>query len=110
MQGHRPADPEGRQDLQPDAQAQGRFVPRDLLKLLRARTLDLRLMQNLSAAHRQISASTIERYRAMATPIATAPGNSPTLARTSRRCSLPSRAVPPYRILYSGRGPGRGIS
>jgi hypothetical protein len=32
MQGHRPADPEGRQDLQLDAQAQGRVVPRDLLK------------------------------------------------------------------------------
>ena len=31
LQGHRQSDPEGDQDLQPHAQAQGRAVPRDLL-------------------------------------------------------------------------------
>jgi hypothetical protein len=39
MQGHRQADPEGDQDLQSHAQAQGRAVPRDLLRLPRRRPL-----------------------------------------------------------------------
>jgi Methyltransferase domain len=65
-------------------------------------------MQNQSAAHRQISASTIGRYRAMRPNIAAAPGTT-TSARTSTRCSLRSRGSRRIASSISAAAPGRDL-
>jgi SAM-dependent methyltransferase len=63
-------------------------------------------MQNLPAAHRQISASTIGRYRAMATPYRDGTWNHD----VSQNIQALLAAIPwvrPYRILDLGCGTGR---
>ena len=63
-------------------------------------------MQNLSAAHRQISASTIGRYRAMATPYRDGTWNHD--ASHNIQALLAAVAgVRPYRILDLGCGTSR---
>ena len=65
-------------------------------------------MQNLSAAHRQISASTIERYRAMATPYRDGTWNHD-VSQNIQALLAAITGVPPYRILDLGCGPGRDL-
>jgi SAM-dependent methyltransferase len=65
-------------------------------------------MQNLSAADRQISASTIGRYRAMATHYRDGTWNHD--VRQNVQALLAAIAgIPPYRILDLGCGPGRDL-
>jgi trans-aconitate methyltransferase len=65
-------------------------------------------MQNLSAAHRQISASTIRRYRAMATSYREGTWNHD--VSQNIQALLAAIAGPaPYRILDLGCGPGRDL-
>ena len=65
-------------------------------------------MQNLSAAHRQISASTIERYRAMATPYRDGTWNHDVSQNIQALLAAIAGAAP-YRILDLGCGPGRDL-
>jgi trans-aconitate methyltransferase len=65
-------------------------------------------MQNLSAAHRQISASTIERYRAMATPYRDGTWNHD-VSQNIEALLAAIAGTPPYRILDLGCGPGRDL-
>jgi SAM-dependent methyltransferase len=65
-------------------------------------------MQNLSAAHRQISASTIGRYRAMATPYRDGTWNHD-VSQNIQALLAAITGVPPYRILDLGCGPGRDL-
>ena len=65
-------------------------------------------MQNLSAAHRQISASTIECYRAMATPYRDGTWNHD-VSQNIQALLAAITGVPPYRILDLGCGPGRDL-
>jgi SAM-dependent methyltransferase len=63
-------------------------------------------MQNLSAAHRQISASTIGRYRAMAAPYRDGTWD---VSQNIQALLAAITGVPPYRILDLGCGPGRDL-
>ena len=65
-------------------------------------------MQNLSAAHRQISASTIDCYRAMATPYRDGTWNHD-VSQNIQTLLDAITGVPPYRILDLGCGPGRDL-
>jgi trans-aconitate methyltransferase len=65
-------------------------------------------MQSLSAAHRQISASTIERYRAMATPYRDGTWNHD-VSQNVEALLAAITGTPPYRILDLGCGPGRDL-
>jgi trans-aconitate methyltransferase len=67
-----------------------------------------RLMQNLSSAHRQISASTIRQYRAMATPYRDDTW-SHDVSQNIQALLAAIAGVPPYRILDLGCGPGRDL-
>ena len=55
-------------------------------------------MQNLSAAHRQISASTIERYRSMATPYRDGTWNHD-VSQNIQALLAAIAGASPYRIL-----------
>jgi trans-aconitate methyltransferase len=65
-------------------------------------------MQNLSAAHRQISLSTIERYGAMAVPYRDGTWNHD-VNQNIQGLLAAITAAPPYRILDLGCGPGRDL-
>jgi SAM-dependent methyltransferase len=65
-------------------------------------------MQNLSAAHREISASTIGRYRAMATSYREGTWNHD-VSQNIQALLAAIAGVPPYRILDLGCGPGRDL-
>jgi SAM-dependent methyltransferase len=65
-------------------------------------------MQNLSAAHRQISASTIGQYRAMAIPYRDGTWNHD-VSQNIQALLAAIPGVPPYRILDLGCGPGRDL-
>ena len=65
-------------------------------------------MQNLSAAHRQISASTIGQYRAMATPYRDGTWNHD-VSQNIQALLAAIAGAPPYRILDLGCGPGRDL-
>ena len=65
-------------------------------------------MQNLSAAHRQISASTIGQYRAMATPYRDGTWNHD-VSQNIQALLAAIAGTPPYRILDLGCGPGRDL-
>ena len=65
-------------------------------------------MQNLSAADRQISASTIGQYRSMATPYRDATWNHDVSQNIQALIAVIAGA-PPYRILDLGCGPGRDL-
>jgi SAM-dependent methyltransferase len=65
-------------------------------------------MPNPSAAHRQISASTIGRYRAMATPYRDGTWNHD-VSQNIQALLGAIAGVPPYRILDLGCGPGRDL-
>jgi trans-aconitate methyltransferase len=65
-------------------------------------------MQNLSAAHRQISASTIGQYRSMATPYRDGTWNHD-VSQNIQALLAALPGVPPYRILDLGCGPGRDL-
>src|SRR5918995_430689 len=67
-----------------------------------------RPMQNLSAAHRQISASTIGQYRSMATPYRDGTWNHD-VSHNIQALLAAIAGVPPYRILDLGCGPGRDL-
>jgi SAM-dependent methyltransferase len=66
------------------------------------------LTQNLSSAHRQISASTIGRYRAMATPYRDGTWNHDVSQNVQALLAAIAGAAP-YRILDLGCGPGRDL-
>src|ERR687892_348481 len=65
-------------------------------------------MQHLSAAHRQISASTIGRYRSMATPYRDGTWNHD-VSQNIQALLAAIAGAPPYRILDLGCGPGRDL-
>jgi SAM-dependent methyltransferase len=65
-------------------------------------------MQNPSAAHRQISASTIGQYRAMATPYRDGTWNHD-VSQNIEALLTAITGVSPYRILDLGCGPGRDL-
>jgi SAM-dependent methyltransferase len=65
-------------------------------------------MHNLSAAHGQISASTISHYRAMATLYRDGTWNHDVSQNIQALLAAIARA-PPYRILDLGCGPGRDL-
>jgi SAM-dependent methyltransferase len=65
-------------------------------------------MQNLPAAHRQISAATIGRYRAMATPYRDGTWNHD-VSQNIQALIAAITGAPPYRILDLGCGPGRDL-
>jgi SAM-dependent methyltransferase len=65
-------------------------------------------MQNLSAAHRQISASTIGQYRAMAAPYRDGTWNHD-VSQNIQALLAAIAGAPPYRILDLGCGPGRDL-
>jgi SAM-dependent methyltransferase len=65
-------------------------------------------MQNLSAAHRQISASTLGRYRAMATRYRDGTWNHD-VSQNIRMLLAAIAGLPPYQILDLGCGPGRDL-
>jgi SAM-dependent methyltransferase len=65
-------------------------------------------MQNLSAADRQISASTIGQYRAMATPYRDGTWDHD-VSQNIQTLLAAITGVPPYRILDLGCGPGRDL-
>ena len=65
-------------------------------------------MQNLSAANRQISASTIGQYRSMATPYRDGTWNHD-VSQNIQTLLAAIAGVPPYRILDLGCGPGRDL-
>ena len=65
-------------------------------------------MQNLSAADRQISASTIGRYRAMATPYRDGTWDHD-VSQNIQTLLAAIAGAPPYRILDLGCGPGRDL-
>jgi hypothetical protein len=65
-------------------------------------------MQNLSAADRQISASTIECYRAMAAPYRDGTWNHD-VSQNVQALLAAIGGIPPYRILDLGCGPGRDL-
>src|SRR5687768_3229460 len=65
-------------------------------------------MQNPSAAHRQISASTIGQYRAMATPYRDGTWNHD-VSQNIEALLAAIAGVSPYRILDLGCGPGRDL-
>jgi SAM-dependent methyltransferase len=65
-------------------------------------------MQNLSAAHREISASTIGRYRAMATSYREGTWNHD-VSQNIQALLAAISGVPLYRILDLGCGPGRDL-
>ena len=62
-------------------------------------------MQNLSATHRQISASTIERYRTMATAYRDGIWNHD-VSQNIQALLAAITGVSPYRVLDLGCGPG----
>jgi SAM-dependent methyltransferase len=65
-------------------------------------------MHDLSAAHRQISASTIGQYRAMATPYRDGTWNHD-VSQNIEALLTAITGVSPYRILDLGCGPGRDL-
>jgi SAM-dependent methyltransferase len=65
-------------------------------------------MQNLSAAHGQISASTIGQYRAMAIPYRDGTWNHD-VSQNIQALLTAIAGAPPYRILDLGCGPGRDL-
>ena len=65
-------------------------------------------MHKLSAAHDQISASTISHYRAMATLYRDGTWNQD-VSQNIQRLLAAIAGVPPYRILDLGCGPGRDL-
>ena len=65
-------------------------------------------MRNLSTADRQISASTIERYRAMATPYRDGTWDHD-VSQNIQALLAAIAGAPPYRILDLGCGPGRDL-
>jgi SAM-dependent methyltransferase len=65
-------------------------------------------MQNLSAAHRQISVSTIGQYRSMATPYRDGTWNHD-VSQNIQALLAAIAGAPPYRILDLGCGPGRDL-
>jgi SAM-dependent methyltransferase len=65
-------------------------------------------MQNLSAAHRQISASTIGQYRAMTTPYRDGTWTHD-VSQNIQALLAAIAGAPPYRILDLGCGPGRDL-
>ena len=65
-------------------------------------------MQNPSAAHRQISASTIGQYRAMATPYRDGTWDHD-VSQNIQALLAAIAGAPPYRILDLGCGPGRDL-
>ena len=65
-------------------------------------------MQNLSAAHRQISASTIGQYRSMAIHYRDGTWNHD-VSQNIEALLAAIAGVPPYRILDLGCGPGRDL-
>src|SRR5918996_338245 len=65
-------------------------------------------MQNQSSAHRQISASTIGQYRAMATPYRDGTWNHD-VSQNIQALLAALAGAPPYRILDLGCGPGRDL-
>jgi hypothetical protein len=65
-------------------------------------------MENLSAAHRQINASTIGRYRAMATPYRDGTWNHD-VSQKFQALLAAIAGTPPYRILDHGCGPARDL-
>jgi len=65
-------------------------------------------MQNVSAAHRQISASTIECYRAMAAPYRDGTWDHD-VSQNIEALLAAIAGTPPYRILDLGCGPGRDL-
>jgi trans-aconitate methyltransferase len=65
-------------------------------------------MQNQSSAHRQISASTIGQYRAMATPYRDGTWNHD-VSQNIQALLAAIAGAPPYRILDLGCGPGRDL-
>ena len=62
-------------------------------------------MQNLSAAHRQISASTIGQYRSMATPYRDGTWNHD-VSQNIQALLAAIPGVPPYRSSISAAAPG----
>jgi SAM-dependent methyltransferase len=65
-------------------------------------------MQNLSAAHREISTSTIGQYRSMATQYRDGTWNHD-VSQNIHALLASIAAAPPYRILDLGCGPGRDL-
>ena len=65
-------------------------------------------MQNLSAAHREISASTIGQYRSMATHYRDGTWNHD-VSQNIEALLAAIAGAPPYRILDLGCGPGRDL-
>ena len=65
-------------------------------------------MQNLSATHRQISASTIGQYRAMAAPYRDGTWYHD-VSQNIQALLAAIAGAPPYRILDLGCGPGRDL-
>ena len=65
-------------------------------------------MHNLSAAHRQISTSTIGQYRSMATPYRDGTWNHD-VSQNIQALLAAIAGPPPYRILDLGCGPGRDL-
>lgn len=65
-------------------------------------------MQDLTAAHRKISASTIGHYRSMATPYREGTWNHD-VSQNIQALLAAIAGTPPYRILDLGCGPGRDL-
>ena len=65
-------------------------------------------MQNLCAAHRQISASTIGQYRSMAAQYRDGTWNHD-VSQNIQALLAAIAGIPPYRILDLGCGPGRDL-
>jgi SAM-dependent methyltransferase len=66
------------------------------------------LMQDQTAAHRKISASTIGHYRSMATPYREGTWNHD-VSQNIQALLAAIAGTPPYRILDLGCGPGRDL-
>src|SRR5512134_2735119 len=66
------------------------------------------MMQNMSAAQHQISASTIGQYRAMAAPYRDGTWDHD-VSQNIQALLAAIAGAPPYRILDLGCGPGRDL-